>query len=85
MSKDFLDYLKEKFQDINRIPQLNVFKLVNDFYNYNISKYTNITKDRKIVSIFEIGSSYKEENFEQFIKETLTQTFFLYMEAFSSL
>ena len=83
MSKVFLDYLKENFKDINHIPRFNVYNLVNDFYNYNISKYTNIKKDGNKVSIFDIKSSYKEEDFEQFIKENLIQTFFLYMEAFS--
>lgn len=85
IGKEFINYLSQKFSNVDKVNGLNEYELVNSFYTQNIEKHLNIIVNGTKISIIEIGKKlgFDEENFKIFIIEHLKNAFYSYMSALS--
>lgn len=81
IGKEFIDYLRVYYPNVDKVNGLNVSQIVNAFYTQNINKYLFIPMNGTRESMIDVGNQlgFDENNFKIFIIEHLMNVFYSYM------
>lgn len=83
IGKEFINYLSQRYSNVDQVNRLDECQLAETFYKQNINRHLFVKGTE--ISIIEIGKKigYDEENFKIFIIEHLKNAFYSYMSALS--